>query len=413
MGGGIAPAREIGDPLFARGLVLRGPEAPLVVVSVEWCEIRNEAYDRWRKVLAEAAGTTPQRVLISCVHVHDAPIADLEAQRLLDSLRAAGSLGSICQLEFHEQTVQRVAQALRQGLRTGRRVTHFGTGQAAVEKVASNRRYLLPDGKPTFGRMSATRDILAREAPEGTVDPFLKTLSFWEEGQPVAALHTYATHPMSYYGQGRVSADFVGMARQRRADEQPKVAQIYASGCSGNVTAGKYNDGAPANRPVLAGRIHQAMVQAWDKTERRPLERLVFKSVPLRLEPRGGPGFTVEELTRRIGTAGRPFEQCLAALGLSWRKRADAGFRLEVPVLDFGAAQLLLLPAEAYVDFQLFAQQTRPNSFVMTLGYGECAPGYIPIERAWAEGDSNLRDWCWVAPGAEAAMHQAIRETLA
>ena len=48
----------------------------------------------------------------------------------------------------------------------------------------------------------------------------------------------------------------------------------------------------------------------------------------------------------------------------------------------------------------------------MTMGYGECAPGYIPIERAWREGDSNLRDWCWVAPGAEAEMTRALRAAL-
>jgi len=194
--------------------------------------------------------------------------------------------------------------------------------------------------------------------------------------------------------------------------EQPQVTQIYASGCSGNVTAGKYNDGSPANRPVLAERIHQAMVKAWEQTERRPLDRIGFRNVSLRLEPRDGDGFTEMELSRRLESDPKPFGQCLAALGLSWRRRADAGHRLDVPVLDLGVAQLLLLPAEAYVDFQLFAQQVRPEKFVMTLGYGECGPGYIPIEQAWAEGDSNLRDWCWVAPGSEAAMHNAIRQAL-
>jgi len=48
----------------------------------------------------------------------------------------------------------------------------------------------------------------------------------------------------------------------------------------------------------------------------------------------------------------------------------------------------------------------------MTLGYGECAPGYIPTERAWAEGDTNLGDWCWVAPGAEPILQSAIRSAI-
>ncbi|HEV3025630.1 MAG TPA: hypothetical protein VGX76_24325 [Pirellulales bacterium] len=102
----------------------------------------------------------------------------------------------------------------------------------------------------------------------------------------------------------------------------------------------------------------------------------------------------------------------MAALGLSWRRRADAGRRIDVPVVDFGPAQLLLLPAEAYVEFQLLAQKLAPDSFVAVLGYGECGPGYIPIERAFEENDGNLSDWCWVDPGAEAAMSAALAKAL-
>ena len=65
-------------------------------------------------------------------------------------------------------------------------MTHLGIGQAKVERVASNRRYLGPDGKPRFNRISATRDPKIRAQPEGTIDPWLKTLSFWDGDQPVA-----------------------------------------------------------------------------------------------------------------------------------------------------------------------------------------------------------------------------------
>ena len=241
----------------------------------------------------------------------------------------------------------------------------------------------------------------------------LKTLSFWNGDEPVAALHCYATHPMSHYGQGDVSSDFVGLARQRRQQDLPRVEHLYASGCSGNITAGKYNDGAPANRPVLAERISRAMEQAWTSTRRQRLDQIRFRNVKLRLEPRNSPGFTVADLERRLASDPKPFNQCLAALGLSWRRRANAGHEIDLPMLDFGPAQLLLLPAESYVEFQLFAQEQQPDSFVMTLGYGECAPGYIPTGRAWDEGDTNLGDWCWVAPGAERAMKRAIQTALA
>lgn len=108
----------------------------------------------------------------------------------------------------------------------------------------------------------------------------------------------------------------------------------------------------------------------------------------------------------------KPFEQCLAAMGLSWRKRVDAGRRIQVPALDFGVAQLLLLPGETYVEFQLAAQRVRPDSFVCVVGYGEAACGYIPTDRHIDERDTNLADWSWVAPGSEARLVQAISEAL-
>jgi hypothetical protein len=409
MGGGIAPAQKIEDPLFAHGLVLLGSGKPIVVAVVDWCEIRNDAYDRWRDVLARAAQTTRERVIVSSVHQHDAPIADLEAQRILSRHQAKGS---ICDLDFHEQAVQRVGRALQDGLKTAKSITHYGIGQARVEQVASNRRFLTADGKVSFGRTSATRDPRAREQPEGTIDPWLKTLSFWDGDRAVAALSCYATHPMSYYGKGGVSSDFPGLARKRRQADDPAVLQIYASGCSGNVTAGKYNDGAPENRPVLAERIYQAMTAAWKATKRHPLTQVTFRSTTMHLEPRAGGEFSIEAMTKKLGPESKPFTQCLAALGLSWRKRADAGHEIDVPAIDFGQAQYVLMPAEAYVEYQLLAQKLRPDSFVVVAGYGECAPGYIPTQKAVEENDANLRDWCWVAPGAEKAMTEALEQVL-
>jgi len=405
----VPPATAVNDPLFAKGIVLLGPDGPIVLVAVDWCEIRNEAHDRWREVLAEAAGTTPNRVLVASVHQHDAPLADLEAERILRSHKLTSH---IIDLDFHEKAVRNVARALRDSLASAVPITHIGLGKAKARQLASNRRYLDDNGRPRYDRMSTTHDATIRARPEGTIDPWLKTLVFYHGDQPVAALSAYATHPMSYYGTGRISADFPGLARRRRQLEMPEVAQIYFSGASGNLTVGKYNDGSPANRQVLADRLYQAMKEAWQAIQRYPLQQVEFRAVPLRLEPRGGPDFTVAGLEKKLTTSTTSKAQCLAAMGLAWRKRADAGYRLDLPVIDFGVAQFVLLPAESYIEFQLLAQKLRPDSFVMVAGYGECAPGYIPIERAWQEQDFNLDSWCWVAPGAEQAMGDALRAAL-
>lgn len=409
MGGGIAPVARIDDPLYAIGFVLLGAGKPIVYVAVDWCEIRNDAYDRWREVIAGAVGTERGRVLVSALHQHDAPIADLAAQKLLDEHKAKGA---ICMLDFHEKIVQKVARAAKESVEKARPLTHIGVGQARVEKVSSNRRYIDDAGQVHYNRMSATRDAKIRAAGEDTIDPFLKALSFWDGDQPLLVLNAYATHPMSYYGRGGVSADFVGLARRRRQADDPKVLQAYLSGCSGNVTAGKYNDGAVENRPILADRIYAAMKNAWKQTKKHPLKDVTFRSVALKLEARNSKGFSEAELLERVKSDAKPFGQCLAALGLSWRRRVEAGQPIDLPVLDLGQALFAVLPAEAYVEYQLLAQQLRPDAFVMVAGYGECGPGYIPIERAWKENDGNLSDWCWVNPGSEKIMTEALKAGL-
>lgn len=410
MGGGIAPAKEIVDPLYANGVVLLGGDAPLVWVAVDWCEIRNAAYDDWRSTLGEAAGTDRSKVLVSCVHQHDAPVVDYAAQSLLDGV---GLEKSLCDVAFAKAALARVADALRASLVEARPVTQYGIGQAKVEGVASNRRVETHDGIVVYYRGSATKDRYFQDQPEGTIDPFLKTLSFWDGDTPVAALHAYATHPMSYYGQGGVSADFVGMARARRQQDNPDVHQLYFSGCSGDVTAGKYNDGDPANRAVLADRMYDAMARAWTATVRYPLTGYATRTTDLRLEPKGGPDFDEADLRKILAdTTESSFRRNLAAMGLSWRARVATGQPIDVIAVDFGKAIFLLMPGESFVQYQLTAQALRMDVPVITAGYGECATGYIPSALAAEEG-YHRESWCWVAPGAAVPMEDAMRTVLA
>lgn len=409
MMGGAWLSKSVADPLEARGIVLLGDEKPIVYVSVDWCEIRNDAYARWQEVLAEAAGTEPSRVLVTAVHQHDAPVADLTAEKLL---REAKRPGTVCDPLFHEKAVQNVAAALRKSLDNPRPITHLGLGSARVEKIASNRRYVAKSGAVRFDRTSRTTNAEAIAADEGLIDPWLKTLSFWNGETPLAAISFYAVHPMSYYGQGEVSADFPGLARRQRERDVPGVHHLYCSGASGNVTAGKYNTGAQANRARLADRLASAMDEAWRATRRVPLTKIALRTEPVMFEPRSDAGFSEEELTETLKTAEDRFQQCLAAMGLSWRKRLKEGRPIELAAIDFGAAHLLLLPGEAYVEFQLAAQKFLPDSFVCVAGYGDAATGYIPTERHIAEKDGNLSDWCWVAPGSEKRLLDGIERVL-
>jgi hypothetical protein len=132
----------------------------------------------------------------------------------------------------------------------------------------------------------------------------------------------------------------------------------------------------------------------------------------MRLAPRTTPGFSRAEMEKKLADASLPYlARAESALGLSWRNRCDAGKPIDVPAIDFGGAQLVLLPAETFVQYQLWAQEMRPDSFVIAAGFGECAPGYIPTAQAAREGYDD--HYSWIAfPECEATMLSALRQAL-
>ncbi len=403
-GGWIEPVRGVDDPLKAVGVVLLGAAAPVVLCAVDWCGIRNDANLAWRQALAKAAHTTPERVAVQCVHPHNAPFADTEAEKLIEAAKGPPSLD----LKYFDKCVQATADALQAALMKTVEFTHIGTGQAKVDQVASNRRIVGTDGKVVATRYSATKDPKIRAEPEGLIDPWLKTLSFWHDDQPLAALHYYATHPMSYYGDGRVSADFCGLARKKRSDET-KVVQVYFTGCAGNITAGKYNDGAKENRPILRDRIYDAMVAAWKATKRQPVTSWEWRTEPVKFAARREKTFSEDESKAALADEkATKAKRVNAAFQLAWLKRLERA--IDLTCLDFGKVVVLHLPGEPFIEYQLHAQELAKDRFACVAGYGDGGPGYIPTDKAYLEG--GYEPTVALAAPCEETLHKAMAKLL-
>src|SRR5437899_2816453 len=124
----------IDHPLLAKGVVLRDAGGTCVLCALDWMCLGNDAYDLMRARIAQAAGTSPSRVVVHTVQQHTAPGVDLNAQRLLDREQDAPRCTNP---EFFEAATERVAAAVHGA--EWRRVTHVGTSWAAVDRIASSR----------------------------------------------------------------------------------------------------------------------------------------------------------------------------------------------------------------------------------------------------------------------------------
>lgn len=409
--GGREPVKAITTPLTAKGVVLLGAEQPIVLCSLDWVGIANESYDKYREAMAQAAGTTPDRVALHTVHQHDAPGSDFATERLLES---HGLGGLYSDPEFNRDVMERLAAAVKASLAEAQPISRIGLGKAEVEKVASNRRILGPDGMVAIRRMSKSRDPEAKAAPEGTIDPHVRLVSFWNGEKPVAVLTYYATHPQSYYGKGLVNWDFVGMAREMRNEAMPGVEHIHFNGAGGNVAAGKYNDGSPEMRPILAERLAAGMAKAWDAQEKMPI---TAADVGWAVEPVALPlRDTLEEEALLAKLQDKklfsPTDRIRAGRDLIFAQRINQGHLIDLSCLKLGEARILHMPGELFVEYQIAAQQMQPDNFVAMAAYGDSGPGYIGTEIAYSQGGYETGIVSRVGPEVEGVLKAAFDKLL-
>ncbi len=399
------PAAKVEDPLWAKGVILDDGVSRSVLCAVDWCGLAGSSLDLFRRRIAAAAGADPARVAVHTVHQHTAPYVDGDAYALLGRLRKPPLRMSD---RFLDGVTARVAAAAASAARTLRPFDRIGTGTAVVDRVGSARRLHGPDRRIVVRYSTSGKDPAMAAAPEGDIDPIIRTVTLAAGDAPMVRMHWYASHPQTFCCDGRVSADFAGAAREtfERAED---VFQIYFTGCAGDVTVGKYNDGSPRAREELAARLLAGMKSASAATQYEAAGRIAWRSAPLRLPVRSDPAWLAAHRARLEhpqGVSGDDLYRSAIAVAFAARTRP-----LEAACLRLGNMRMLSLPGEPMHAFQKYAQDLGPRGFVAVAGYGDISPGYLCTDKAFEEGGyepgaSNA------GPGSERALKDVIARLL-
>jgi hypothetical protein len=394
--------------LRARGIVLSGAGKPIVLCSVDWIGIANDSQDEFRKVMAEAAGTVPERVALHTIHQHDAPICDFGAENYL---KQAGLDPLSYESTFTRSVMLRLGEAVKASLKNSRPINQIGLGAAPVYMVASNRRILGPDGLVRATRYTTCADSALRAEPEGLIDPIVSVISFWNDDKPVAVLSYYAVHPQSYYQTGLPNPDFPGIARFYRQLAVPDALHVHFNGAGGNLGAGKYNDGSHENRGILAQRLADGMKRAWESTKK---ERITAGDISWNIEKVAlPPAKSFESLGDELKKkADNPIFISNNISKVIWYKRCMEGKKIDISCLSLGHARILHMPGELFVEYQLAAKAERPDLFIAMAAYGDYGPEYICTDIAYTQGGYEGSDASGVAPGSEKILMDAIKKLL-
>ena len=404
---------SIEHPLELRGIVLRVDERTFVIAAIDYCGICNTSDETLRDAMATAAGTTREQVALQSLHQHSAPILDADAVRILHGEKSE----QLAQhLKFTNDIASRTATAISESIRQLQPVTKIVASKARVDRVASNRRVPQPDGSIAV-RASVTREAAVRDAPEGLIDPWLRTLTFFDDDRKLVQLHYYATHPQTFYGDSRVSWDAVGMARERM-EKSSGVFQIYFTGCGGNVTMGKYNDGSRESREQLTTRLLDAMQRSSsadadstvDVASLKPSD-IHWDSAPIQFTVREEGTFNPELLKMQLAPDQTFPTRLTAAMFSGFGQRLRDGYVAQATRLRIGNIDIVNLPGEPFVEFQLFAQQVAAkNSFTCVGGYGECGVWYYGPDSIFTDRGGYEQTWSLTGPCQESV--KSLLKTL-
>jgi hypothetical protein len=392
--------------MLAKGIVLEAGGERYVLCAIDWCELCNGGREIYQNKVAAAAKTVPSHVTLQTVHQHTAPVVDMDAQKLLAE---AGIADLMMKPQVFEEIGNRLAEAVAKSLDRLAPFDQIGIGQAKVERVAATRRPVDASGKIAV-RYSSCSDPVMKALPEGTIDPYLKTITFAKGDKPLVRLHYYATHPQTKYGDGRASSDFVGDVREQ-VERKEGVFQIYFNGCGGDITVGKYSDGSRKDRDGLTERLLAGIEASIASTKFSPAGEVQWRICPVVFPRRTDGKFAPAEClacmkNEKAGPVARMYE---GGVRLAAHHRGE--IPIELTALQIGNVSILHLPGEPMIAFQLFAQGLKPDGFVAVAGYGDCGTGYICPEKAFSEGGYEPTASS-VKPESEMLLKKAISTLL-
>jgi hypothetical protein len=108
-----------------------------------------------------------------------------------------------------------------------------------------------------------------------------------------------------------------------------------------------------------------------------------------------------------------PRDRANAGRYLAWHRLVKAGRRVDISALRIGPVNLLHMPGELFIEYQLAARKMRPAGETVALAaYGDYGPMYIGTRKAYAEGGYETGIVSRVGPQVEDVLMGTLREAL-
>jgi neutral ceramidase len=400
---------EIWDPLYVTAAVLNNGADRAVIIGTDLCVFYQAPHRMISKAVSMALGVPLERVVLNTSHTHSSSVIGTELQEIMDPYGI-----KVIDLDYVEHLKQQIVAAAKEAAEYAKPARlHVGHGR--VERVASNRRPKLPDGK-TIHRYGQPPEEL-RVLPEGLIDPEVVVVRVDDlDGRPLGAFSSYACHPTAAGGSchGWVSADYVGVGCRQIEAALAGAPCLFLQGCAGNIGTGKWVTGNPRQDMEAMGRRFAAgALEALERVEPMTVNSMsmTHHEVPMAFDPFP----SLEELKRQMEEAIKASDWMMIAYGdamvISRRLRDFEHAR--VTGIALGDFAIACLPAEVFVEFGQEIKQRSPFRHTLVCAYNDNSLQYIPTAAAFSEGEFEVDGgWRYIVVGEGEKLQHSVVQML-
>lgn len=221
------------DRLQVRVTVFKTVEGPAVLVSMDLCIIQPKLARDWRKKVAAAAGTVPDRVILACTHTHSGPFphtGDTGGASIEDASNGVISADSGMP-EYSRQVEDALLEAVKAA--GGLLLPYNVFYREAPLGIGYNRRVRTVDGLQQCWNPQEQNELNPRNSP----DPVFSLLAARQVNGPrELLLWSCGAHPVCLGKTSRmISADWPGRTSALLENGHPNRHSVFFLGACGNI----------------------------------------------------------------------------------------------------------------------------------------------------------------------------------
>jgi len=443
LGGGLntyRPAHLVGDPLFARAMIVNNQTTKICFISLDLVTLTREYSDKIRNAVAETYCIPYDAVMVHTTQTHSAPglgyfMLDNDFSVPDDSEWLRGGSRDYCDF-----AIPRIIESVKCA-NANMKPALIGIGSGIEGRMAHNRRAVMRDGSigmpwknwriPWKGGQGTDIGPTGVCYIEGPIDPEAGVLCITNPAlRPVAVMVNYTCHPVHVYPKQIISADWPGAVVS-------KIKGMYGSDCFGmvlNGACGNINPWPPFDPDYVEDHYHMGSVLG--QMAANIIETMAFQSdiqidyrakniqIPLRtiapiehawakdiLEKHPAPHWTNDKHTE----VDLDWVYAASIMSVYLQKQREKALDYEIQIFRVGNAVFVGLPGEPFVEGQLKIKLSSPVRNTYVVHNVNQYAGYIPTKEAFnyrlgtGGHEVDTRYWAKLVPEA---LDMIVNETI-